>query len=970
MNATTLFAKTLRRLAAPLLLAAGLAGAHASWAQPAARSIPNPVLEGVADAGVLEHRGTYYLMGVGTGGDLYTSTDLVHWRGPEHAFSMDNDWTPGPAAEDRRIHANDFEYVGGTFHLYWSVNYWGAPQMTVHIGHATAASADGPYEEPVAETWFDSRIDPHLFIDEDGTPYFYSVKFTDGNVIYGQRMADPWTLVGEPRFLLSALPGTWEMRAQRDGGGTHRINEGPEVDTYRGRHYMLYAANPVSARWGQYAIGAAEAGGPLGFDNASKYARPVLGPTNEERLRAAADVIVPAGRGAWRYTTSDPSGANWAQAGYDDSAWKKGPAAFGSRTVDGSTTNRTRTRWETPDLWMRKTFQLDAPSSEHAQLLMRLRGAAEVYVNGERIHRSDGVRNYATIDVGDTGAFRAGKNVLAVHARRAGAQEPYVDVGLFNPQEQPGEAYVFSPGQPNLVRGPNGFEWWLVYFARFDGGGKSQAVDRVHFFDQRLHVAGPTGPHTPGYHPPPRPPTFEDRFERALPNALGTAWELRGEGRWRVRGGEGLQRRETGTAQALIGGPAGTHYRFEASVRMAGGRAAGMVAFQDEGGDRLTVSLDREAGAWTYQLRENGAQMERSFALPEDFDFEAYHAVRVTRNGDVFRVALDGRPAPGTPVIETGLSEKGRPGLHTRGASAAFDGVTHTRGWDEYDARIRGWQATGTDTWRTDSTGLRQTARTGARRVLKGDPLSAYEFSAQVYGDLRGDGEAVSDEDGGDEAGSEEARRAGFYPVYVDESNWLRAELDLSRHRLVVDAMRGGERAERRTVALTERTALPPDATYSGPFAKRYTLRSPTLISDLRVEEPPPGTGARPLSSSWQLAYRQSEEDDWTPLPQEVASGAASAEPALASALRVEVGAEGDGPGTLSARVSGKSTYNLRAVKRPGEVLLFVDGRQVMRVPGEWPAARVGLSTQGMAARFDGLLRFHIPTAGGARSAP
>jgi hypothetical protein len=68
--------------------------------------------------------------------------------------------------------------------------------------------------------------------------------------------------------------------------------------------------------------------------------------------------------------------------------------------------------------------------------------------------------------------------------------------------------------------------------------------------------------------------------------------------------------------------------------------------------------------------------------------------------------------------------------------------------------------------------------------------------------------------------------------------------------------------------------------------------------------------------------------------------------------------------------VSGKSTYNLRAVKRPGEVLLFVDGRQVMRVPGEWPAARVGLSTQGMAARFDGLLRFHIPTAGDARSAP
>ncbi|PSQ89508.1 MAG: hypothetical protein BRD45_02960 [Bacteroidetes bacterium QS_8_64_10] len=516
----------MRHVAALFLLAALALPAGAQTP----RSIDNPVLDGVADSGVLKYNGDYYIMGVGTGGDMYTSADLVRWRGPRHAFSMNNEWTPGPAAQDRRIHACDFEYTGGVFHLYWSVNYWGEPQMAVRIGHATADSVLGPYREPVTSTWFDSRIDPHLFVDDDGTPYFYSVKFADGNVIYGQKMKDPWTRVGEPQFLLSALPGTWETRAER-------IIEGAEVDKHRGRYYMLYAANHVASRWGQYAIGAAEADHPLGFNNASKYDHPVVGPTNEERITENANVIVPIGEATWRYRTSAP-GDGWTQASYDESDWRSGRTAFGNHDVDNSTTYRTETRWESPELWLRKRFRLAEAPSEHVQLLMRLRGAADVYVNGERIYRSDGARNYATVDVDDVSAFREGENVLAVHARQHDDRQ-YVDVGLLDPQDAPGEKYVFSPGQPNLVRGPNGFSWWLVYFARFDGTGKSQTIDRAYFFDQKLHVDGPTSRRTPGYHPPPRSPTFGDRFERQ--DRLGASWRVSG-GRWRTRGGEALQR--------------------------------------------------------------------------------------------------------------------------------------------------------------------------------------------------------------------------------------------------------------------------------------------------------------------------------------------------------------------------------------------------------------------------------------------
>ena len=907
------------------------------------RSIGNPVLEGVADAGVLKYNGEYYLMGVGTAGDMYVSSDLVHWRGPRHALSMNNSWTPGPAAQDRRIHANDFEYVNGTFHLYWSVNYWGEPERTVHIGHATAEDVMGPYQEPVTDTWFDSRIDPHLFIDDDGTPYFYSVKFADGNVIYGQKMSDPWTLIGEPRFLLSAHPDTWEARA-------HRINEGPEVDLYRGRYYMLYASNHVGARWGQYAIGVAEAGHPLGFNNATKYDHPVIGPTNEERLMDAATVLVPIAEGGWRYAVARPQGKAWTKASYDDSGWEEGSGAFGSHVVENSTTNRTHTRWKSPGLWMRKTFQLEKQPSEHVQLLMRLHGTADVYLNGKRILRSDGMQNYATIDLGNASAFRRGENVLAVHARRSSAERQYVDVGLLDPETHPGEAYIFSPGQPNLVRGPNGFEWWLVYFGRFDGGGKSQAIDRVYFFDQKLHVDGPTGPRTPGYHPPPRPPTFRDLFSEAERSVPGAPWQATG-GRWRVRSGEVLQSSQTGTARVVLSEPAGTHYLFQAGVRVGEGREAGIVAFQNEAGDRLVVGLNPKKNVWTYRLKQDGAQTEHSFPLPEEFAFEAYHTLRVAKNGSTFHISIDGRPARGRPVLETALTGKGWPGLYTRAARAAFDGITYTRGWDEYDGLVRGWQPLPDDeaAWHTDADGLHQTAPSGTHRVVKGDPLAAYEFSVQVYGKPHA------------ARGEESVRRAGFIPVYVDENNWLRAEVDMDTHQLVVEHVKNGERAKRQTIALAARKQLYPDATHSDNFAKRYTLRSPTLIDDLRVMQED-ARGARAIPASWEAAYCQ--DGRWKSLPRKASAG-----PVLAEALRVEVGDEGHDVGTLTAQVAGKSTYHLRAVKLPGEVILFVDGQEVHRVRGHWPASRVGLSTQGTKARFDGLLRFDIPVQG-ERTAP
>ena len=62
---------------------------------------------------------------------------------------------------------------------------------------------------------------------------------------------------------------------------------------------------------------------------------------------------------------------------------------------------------------------------------------------------------------------------------------------------------LMTPGQPNILRGPNGFEWWLIYMANKNDEHRGQYINRVQFFDKTLFVDGITGPRTAGYHPEP-----------------------------------------------------------------------------------------------------------------------------------------------------------------------------------------------------------------------------------------------------------------------------------------------------------------------------------------------------------------------------------------------------------------------------------------------------------------------------------
>jgi beta-galactosidase/beta-glucuronidase len=133
----------------------------------------------------------------------------------------------------------------------------------------------------------------------------------------------------------------------------------------------------------------------------------------------------------WRFTTNAPA-ADWFQPGFDAAAWKEGRSGFGTRGTPGAAV---RTEWSTPQIWLRRTFDLPADfkaKGKDYQLVVHHDEDAEVYLNGELVaqlagHESD----YVTLPLPAKGvaALRPGPNTLAVHCRQTNGGQ-YIDAGL------------------------------------------------------------------------------------------------------------------------------------------------------------------------------------------------------------------------------------------------------------------------------------------------------------------------------------------------------------------------------------------------------------------------------------------------------------------------------------------------------------------------------------------------------------
>lgn len=144
----------------------------------------------------------------------------------------------------------------------------------------------------------------------------------------------------------------------------------------------------------------------------------------------------------WRYTTSKPPG-NWTALEFDDKAWKRDQPPYGCRAgLPPFQQSKVKTTWETPDIWVRGTFDLDRPAW-WALLHFSHDEDVEIYINGKLAIRRPGyVTNY--VDERLVGAraklLHAGKNVIAAHCRQTvGGQ--FLDIQLM----------VFSGELPEII---------------------------------------------------------------------------------------------------------------------------------------------------------------------------------------------------------------------------------------------------------------------------------------------------------------------------------------------------------------------------------------------------------------------------------------------------------------------------------------------------------------------------------------
>jgi hypothetical protein len=148
--------------------------------------------------------------------------------------------------------------------------------------------------------------------------------------------------------------------------------------------------------------------------------------------------IVPTSRDqaqTWRFTTTEPE-EGWQAADFDDSSWQEGEGGFGKEGTPGAVV---RTKWETSDIWIRRTFDLQDGPSFQAQLEIHHDEDAEVYLNGRLVTElSDYTSDYTLLWLGKEAraALKSGRNVLAVHCRQTTGGQ-YIDVGLVEVLEPP-----------------------------------------------------------------------------------------------------------------------------------------------------------------------------------------------------------------------------------------------------------------------------------------------------------------------------------------------------------------------------------------------------------------------------------------------------------------------------------------------------------------------------------------------------
>lgn len=207
----------------------------------------------IADPYVLLYEGKYYAYGTGgtvhgEGFVCFSSEDLKTWKREGQALRADDSYgTWG-------FWAPEVYYIETQkkFYLFYSCEE--------HICVATADCPQGPFKQVVKKTiWNEKSIDPSLFIDEDGTPYLYFVRFTNGNVIWVAEMKEDLMSIKEETLTQCIQVGeSWELSQDKPT----KVAEGPSILKKDDVYYLVYSANHFESQ--NYGVGYATSNTPKG----------------------------------------------------------------------------------------------------------------------------------------------------------------------------------------------------------------------------------------------------------------------------------------------------------------------------------------------------------------------------------------------------------------------------------------------------------------------------------------------------------------------------------------------------------------------------------------------------------------------------------------------------------------------------------------------------------------------------------
>ena len=150
---------------------------------------------------------------------VFSTDDLVHWTDHGVIFRNDESFSGFPWSPESHLYAPDAIHKGGKYYYYTCGNH-------NEEGVAVADSPVGPFSpaEPIVGADGDS-IDPSVFVDDDGTPYYFWGQFS---LRGGQLAEDMKTLL--PETVKRDIVTEWE----------HGFHEGASIRKRNGKYYMVY----------------------------------------------------------------------------------------------------------------------------------------------------------------------------------------------------------------------------------------------------------------------------------------------------------------------------------------------------------------------------------------------------------------------------------------------------------------------------------------------------------------------------------------------------------------------------------------------------------------------------------------------------------------------------------------------------------------------------------------------------------